>query len=237
MSIASMLLEKGNTLFCLSRKQNNELKNAAKDKGVSLYYFSCDLQKVEEVERVMEKIFSAIDFSAANGIYLINNAGMIDPIKKAGSSSAAELTSNVSINLLAPMLLTSFFIRNTAAISAKKIIVNISSGAANRPVFGWSSYCSTKAGLDMYTKTIALEQALEENPVQVISFSPGVMDTDMQVKIRSSNKDDFSDVEQFLAFHESGKLRKTDFVAGKLLDLLSSNSLESGKIYDIKQLC
>src|SRR6202008_1576489 len=61
-------------------------------------------------------------------------------------------------------------------------IINVSSGAAYRPLEGWSSYCSAKAGLAMLTRSLALETT----GVRVFGFSPGTIDTDMQVKIRAS---------------------------------------------------
>jgi len=235
-SAAKQLITKGHTIFCISRKQNNELKNMAAAEEVNLYYFSCDLQKPEEIERVVDKIFTAIDFSDAEGIYLVNNAGVVDPIKPVGKASTSELITNVRVNLLAPMVLSDLFIRNTISIPTNKVIVNVSSGAANRPVYGWSSYCSTKAGIDMFTRTAGLEQTNEQYPVTVISFSPGVMDTDMQSTIRQSDKDDFTDVDEFIRYNEKGMLRSTEYVAETLIALLFHKQLENGEIYDIKQL-
>ena len=63
-------------------------------------------------------------------------------------------------------------------------IVNVSSGAAYRPLEGWSAYCAGKAGLAMLTRSIALETA--GKGIRVFGFSPGTIDTEMQVKIRAS---------------------------------------------------
>ncbi len=233
-SIVKQIMDKNHTLFCISRKQNNELKEMAFEKGINLYYFSCDLHKTEEIEKVMERIFSSIDFSNAEGIYLVNNAGTIDPIKPIGKASPRELTESIHVNLLAPMLLSSYFIRHTASFATKKVIVNISSGAANRARHGWTAYSSSKAGIDMFTKSVAFEQQSVENPVSVISFSPGVMDTEMQEVIRKTKKEDFSDVEQFIEFNEKGMLRSPDFVAGVILDLIFNQELINGHVYDVK---
>ena len=63
-------------------------------------------------------------------------------------------------------------------------IVNVSSGAAMRPLEGWSAYCTGKAGLAMLTRAIALENP--DNGIRVFGFQPGTTDTDMQVTIRAS---------------------------------------------------
>lgn len=234
-SLVKRLLHKEHTIFCISRKQNNELKDYASSEGINLYYFSCDLQKNEEIEKVMERIFSSIDFSNAEGIFLINNAGMIDPIKPMGKANMKEISENIHVNLIAPMILSTYLIRNTSSFETKKVVVNISSGAANRPLHGWSTYSSSKAGLDMFTKSVGLEQESAEHPVTMISFSPGIMDTEMQKTIRSSDKADFTDVGQFIEYNDKGMLRSPDLVAGILLDLVSNHDLTNGKVYDIKE--
>jgi NAD(P)-dependent dehydrogenase (short-subunit alcohol dehydrogenase family) len=63
-------------------------------------------------------------------------------------------------------------------------IINVSSGAAIRPLDGWSGYCAGKAGLAMLTRSIDLEH--REAGIRVFGFQPGTTDTDMQVIIRAS---------------------------------------------------
>src|SRR5439155_16557152 len=63
-------------------------------------------------------------------------------------------------------------------------IVNVSSGAAHRPLEGWSAYCTGKAGVAMVTRSVALETA--GKGIRIFGFSPGTIDTEMQVKIRAS---------------------------------------------------
>jgi NAD(P)-dependent dehydrogenase (short-subunit alcohol dehydrogenase family) len=63
-------------------------------------------------------------------------------------------------------------------------IINLSSGAALRPLEGWSAYCAAKAGLAMLTRSLALEYG--EAGIRAFGFAPGVVDTDMQAEIRAS---------------------------------------------------
>ena len=72
--------------------------------------------------------------------------------------------------------------RNAAAASAPSS--TLSSGAAHRPLEGWSAYCAAKAGLAMLTEALALETA--GAGIRVFGLAPGVIDTDMQVSIRAS---------------------------------------------------
>src|SRR5690606_28949408 len=72
------------------------------------------------------------------------------------------------------------------------IIVNISSGAAHRPMFQWSAYCTGKAGVAMLTQCLALET--REKGIKVYGFQPAVVATDMQWKIRSRRVTEVSDL-------------------------------------------
>ncbi|KKI90165.1 short-chain dehydrogenase [Bacillus sp. SA1-12] len=233
-AVGSKLLIKDNTIFYLARTRNYFLEEAALENQATLHFIECDLTNVAQISNVMEDVFERIDDLRAAKITLINNAGMVEPIKYVGDAEENEMIANVQLNLLAPMLLCEFFIKKTKELPCEAIIVNITSGAANRPTSGWSAYCSTKAGLNMFTKTIGVEQGERGNKVIAIAFSPGIMDTQMQGTIRSAGKENFSSIEQFKDYHEKGMLRSPGFVAKVLIQLLSG-SIENGRIYDIKE--
>lgn len=61
------------------------------------------------------------------------------------------------------MIVSSYFIRHTATFATQKVIVNISSGAANRARHGWTAYSTSKAGIDMFTKSVGFEQEVAEH--------------------------------------------------------------------------
>ncbi|KMJ58888.1 short-chain dehydrogenase [Bacillus sp. LL01] len=230
------LLKENHHLICIARSENKDLEVAAKEAGAEITFLQEDLSKNERVTGIVQYLLSKIEKdNQVEGIYLINNAGMVDPIKPAGKADESSMAKAVHLNLLTPMLMINEFIRLTEEWSCKKVIVNISSGAANRPIHGWNTYCTTKAGLDMYTKSVGLEQSQVKNPTTILSFSPGVMDTDMQGVIRSSEKEDFSNVDTFKSYHEEGQLRSPSFVAEKMLDLILSDTVENGRVYDIKE--
>jgi 3-oxoacyl-[acyl-carrier protein] reductase len=114
---------------------------------------------------------------------LINNAGVIEPIATVAESDPAEWARNIEINLIGAY-------NPIRAVLPRMIkagggtIVNVSSGAALRPLEGWSSYCAAKAGLAMLTQAVMLENTA--NRIRVFGFQPGTTDTDMQVTIRAS---------------------------------------------------
>ena len=119
----------------------------------------------------------------AASTYLINNAGVIDPIAEVATSDPAAWAQNISINLIGAYHVLRAVLPEMLAKGGGSI-VNVSSGAAYRPLEGWSAYCAGKAGLAMLTRSIELETA--GKGIRIFGFSPGTIDTDMQVKIRAS---------------------------------------------------
>ena len=43
----------------------------------------------------------------------------------------------------------------------------------------------------MFTQCVATEEVEKEYPLKIVAFAPGVVDTNMQSKIRETNKEDF----------------------------------------------
>lgn len=114
---------------------------------------------------------------------LINNAGVIEPISPLSASDPAAWALNIQTNLIGAYNVVRAVLDGMLAAGGGTI-VNVSSGAAHRPLEGWSAYCAGKAGLAMMTRSIALETAGQG--IRIFGFSPGTIDTDMQVKIRAS---------------------------------------------------
>ena len=140
---------------------------------------ACDVSDYDAVERAVaatRKKLGRLDI-------LVNNAGIIDPIAEIAASDPAAWARNIQINLIGAYYVVRAVLGGMVAAGGGTI-VNVSSGAAHRPMEGWSAYCAGKAGLAMMTRSIALETA--GKGIRVFGFSPGTIDTDMQVKIRAS---------------------------------------------------
>lgn len=140
---------------------------------------ACDVADFAAVEQVVAKTMSlwgGLDV-------LVNNAGVIEPISEIATSDPFRWAQNITINLVGAYNAVRAVLPGMLA-AGRGTIVNVSSGAAFRPLEGWSAYCSGKAGLAMFTRAIALETA--SKGIRVYGFSPGTIDTEMQVKIRAS---------------------------------------------------
>ncbi|SDZ11296.1 (S)-benzoin forming benzil reductase [Bacillus sp. 166amftsu] len=234
-AIATQLLEENTQLICISRGQNEKLLEKAKQKGISFTFHAIDLQDVHHLETHFETIFSSIEEKSVSSIHLINNAGTLTPIKPIEKSESELLITNVHINLIAPMILTSSFMKHTKNWKVDKRVINISSGAGQKPYYGWGAYCTTKAGLNMFTQCIATEEAEKEYPVKTIAFAPGVVDTNMQQQIRQTEKEDFTNLDRFIALKEEGKLLSPEYVAKAVVHLLETQDFKQGGIIRIDE--
>jgi benzil reductase ((S)-benzoin forming) len=234
-SAAKLLIAEGIHVISVARNENSSLKQAADKAGSGYMHFSCDLASLDQVQSVFTEIAEAVS-KDAELVYVINNAGVIEPIEIAGELDPALVQTNVQVNLSAPVIISNLFLQKARETGIKAIIANVTSGAAERPIHGWSIYCSTKAAVNMFTMTAGLELASNGSSSKIIAFSPGIMDTDMQAAIRSSNEEAFAELETFKKYKESGSLRSPDTVAGALVKLILGTDLENGKIYKVNDL-
>jgi 3-oxoacyl-[acyl-carrier protein] reductase len=139
----------------------------------------CDVSAYRDVENVVDQALAA--FGSIN--FLVNNAGVIDPIARLAESDPDAWSRVADINY------KGVYHGLRAAIpvmlqQGSGVIVNISSGAATSPLEGWSHYCSTKAAVLMLTK--CADKEYREHGIRFVGLSPGTVATDMQVAVKAS---------------------------------------------------
>lgn len=217
------------------KKENLQILAISRSKldieSENLTQISLDLGDLAVLENQLAGLFPHDSFEK---IVLINNAGWIGEIKPIGELGPAELRKQINVNLLAPMYLTNAFIKAYKTTSAQKIICNISSGAASKPVAGWGGYCSTKAALAMFTLVAAKENKSQE--FKFYSLAPGVVDTEMQAEIRNVTEADFPDLEKFKKYQEEGLLASTELVAMKTAYVIENPTLFTEVIQDVRNV-
>jgi len=196
--------------------------------------YQCDLSKTDTIEHIMIELFSHLDKNNTTNLTLINNAGDLGTVNTLDAISPQDISYTIQVNLIAPLVLNSIFIKLSKGWDCKKQIFNISSGAAINPYESWSLYCSSKAGLDMMTKVISKEQKDIKNGVSIVSIYPGIVDTDMQAKVRNTPKENFKSVQRFIDFHKHGELLSPKDVANKIYYLDVTGELKNGQILDIR---
>jgi benzil reductase ((S)-benzoin forming) len=206
-SIVSQLLQdKNNTVIGISR--HNEIEHS------QFQFISLDLSNIEKV-----KTFSYPDYSHFENIVLINNAGILGEITTLEKVSIDALDAVISVNYTAVMILSTLFIKAYQDAKIQKTIITISSGAATSAYPSWSNYCASKAAVEMLMKCIVEEQKNKENPISAFAIAPGVVDTNMQLQIRSTDIQDFEFKPKFIDLYEEGKLYKPEDVAERIIEV------------------
>ncbi|MFP7168713.1 (S)-benzoin forming benzil reductase [Terribacillus sp. 7520-G] len=233
-AIAKRLMDKGMQVIGVARGNNEALASYEGGGDASYTYRFGDLQDTSASAKLFEEMAADIFPKADDTVYLINNAGVVGPIATADAYGLEELETHMAINLTSPILACSIFLKYAKKYEVPLVIVNVTSGAAERSVHGWSAYSTSKAGLNRYTETVALEEAEAGTGNIAIAYNPGIMDTDMQADIRSSEPEQFQDVQKFRDYVTNKSLRNPMFVAGVLADILTGEKIENGKRYAVK---
>jgi benzil reductase ((S)-benzoin forming) len=189
-----------------------------------------DLSDLAALEMKLAEIFPKKSYERA---ILINNAGWIGDIQSVGKLDTPGIRRIMNLNLMAPMILSNSFVQAYSALKGEKLICNISSGAAHKPLPGWSEYCSSKAGLAMFSKVA--DQELSPKGFRVFSVAPGIIDTAMQEKIRQADQTEFPALDRFKAYKESGQLLSPEQVAEKIFYLLTNPDLFTGPVHDVRE--
>lgn len=233
LGLAHAVAAQGGQLIALARRESAEL--AALGATLPGYRFvGLDLAQGDVVEAVADEVFGSLAALSSEGVYLINNAGVVDPIAPAGHYDNAALVQSLTINLSSAIQLCNTFLRHFQQRTGDRRILNISSGAGRNPYPSWSIYCAGKAGLDMYSRCVGVEQAALPAGIRIASLAPGIIDTGMQATIRGADEADFPLVEQFRGYHAEGALVDPMQCGAEILTLLHSEHVGFGDILNIR---
>lgn len=224
LSLAQMALSEGHQVLSIGR--STPLKHP------SHIFLQHDLTSADQLEEKLLKMLSSLKEKTFTAIHLINNAAVVSPIGHVENFNWMDITSHMHVNLMLPIFLSSVVIKNTQDWICPKIITHISSGAAQRPIKGWSLYCASKSGLKMFSDCVSSENS----KIKMLSINPGVMDTEMQSTIREQTTENFSLVDDFRELKEKNQLASTDKVASAIVYFLSSPLKINKTWYEIKEL-
>ena len=172
LALARKFLGLGNTVIVTGR--DNAKLAAVKQELPAVELFCGDLTKDETLADLV--LFVEQRHPKLN--ILINNAGVqynyrfLQPSNK----RLEEIEYEIQTNLVAPIKLTALLLP-TILNNSNAAIVNVSSALGFVPKQSAPVYCSTKAGLHLFTK--ALRYQLEDTPVKVFEIIPPLVETAM----------------------------------------------------------
>lgn len=179
-----------------------------------------DLQHPEQIVKTLTESVQPLLVNPTE-LYLILNAGDIRPIVSVSDMPDDEVMRHIQVNVTSSLVMTTTFTRIAKRFdNIKTGVIQVSSGAAVKPIAGWALYCSSKAAVKMF-----MDVAAQENPgMMMASYDPGIIDTDMQRTIRDSSEAQFLLRSRFIEYQEQGALQNPTEAAQKLIDKFFTES-------------
>lgn len=234
LSMADQLLQAGHTVLCISRHANPALSTLATQTGANLTQWTQDLADGQAASERLQTWLQNQNPDDLASVNLINNAGVIPPIVPLRQSQPADLALALRVGLEAPMQLCAAFLGATRAWPVPRKVLNISSGLGRYPMASQAGYCAAKAGMDHFTRCMALDEALQANGAKVCSLAPGVIDTDMQVQMRGAAGEAFPDQSKFLQLKAQGQLSSPAQAASLVLAYLARPDFGREPVADVR---
>src|SRR6185312_8923555 len=104
----------GHDLLCISRKTHAALEERAAQSGVACEQWPQDLARAASVAARLETWLQSKSRGDMESVTLINNAALLTTVAPLSHIALQELEDAIRVNLEAPLLLTSAFLRATA---------------------------------------------------------------------------------------------------------------------------
>ena len=234
LAIAEQLVQPGNTLICISRNQQASLAAHAQTLGVQLEQWTHDLADGATASFALKSWLEQQDAGHFQSVTLINNAGVIPNIGPLSQADPHNLAMALRVGLEAPMQLCAAFLGATENWHMPRKVVNISSGLGRRAMASQAGYCAAKAGMDHFTRCLALDEALKPNGAKVTSLAPGVIDTDMQIQLRGAAPEKFPDQSGFQQLKTTGMLTSPSDAAKRILNYIARPDFGSQPVSDVR---
>ena len=234
LAMAQQLLAPGRLLVCMARHTSAALSASAADQGAGLEQWTLDLARPEAAAGHLRDWLQSRNADRFASATLINNAGTIPPIAPLSGSDPAALAQALRVGLEAPLLLTAAFLGATENWGVPRKVLNISSGLGRRAMASQSAYCAAKAGMDHFTRCLALDEARKPHGARVCSLAPGVIDTDMQTQLRSANAAQFPDAHNFAQLKAGGQLTSPADAAVRVLAWLERRDFGNPPVADVR---
>ena len=220
-AVARQLLEHGWSVIGIARRPSP----FAHDRYRHVAY---DLADVVDDAAALESKLALYHGQSLRRIGLVNNAAVPGGLMPVARLDARELARIYAVNLIAPVWLMGYALRSAAPDTPVRI-VNVSSGAGTTGFAGLAAYGSGKAALRLAGMSLAREwdtpsaTAAPRENAAILSYEPGVVDTDMQRYARSRPADEFPWAQMFHDFAARGVAVPPERPAREIVEFLESD--------------
>lgn len=235
LAMARQILSHSHHLVTIARQPNEDLEALAQAHHATLLQWQFDLAVPHAAAEQLRSWLSTQSAEHFERVVLINNAGVIPPIAPLSHSDWNAVSQALRVGLEAPMLLTSAFLQATEGWRMPRQVLNVSSGLGRRAIASQATYCAAKAGMDNFSISVALDEAVKPHGAKICSLAPGVIDTDMQVQLRSASPAAFPDVDRFASLKSSGALTSAKEAGARVLAWLDREDFGEPVLADVRQ--
>ena len=214
----------------LAARSEGELAGVAdeiKRNGGKSLAIPTDISDTAQVDHLLVltlRAFGGVDI-------LVNNAAVVQPLGKTWETSPVAWRRLIAINVVGPYLCARTVLPHMLEKGFGRII-NVSSGAAEANIEGAGAYCASKAALERFSQTLAVE--VEGSGVVVTTFRPGIVDTAMQAELRQAPEHLFPRAALWQSWLDKDKLKPASAPAQAILWLASNFAhAANGKSFNI----
>ena len=226
----ALALAEAGAIIVLAARSEGEISGVANEikqgggKALAIPTDVSDMAQVDHLLILTLRAFGGIDI-------LVNNAAVVQPMGKVWETSSMAWQKLIAINVMGPYLCAKTVLPHMLDKGSGRII-NVSSGVADINLAGASAYCASKAALERFTGTLAVEVA--DSGVVVTNFRPGIVDTAMQNEMRETPKNYFPLADKFQSWFDEGQLRSSKEPAQGMVWLASHFAQDSnGQTFNI----
>jgi NAD(P)-dependent dehydrogenase (short-subunit alcohol dehydrogenase family) len=173
-AIAERLVSRGHRVVGLARSTEklDALAAAHPDK---LIPFVCDVRNASRVKEVVQELVARVGTVDA----LVNNAGLLK-FSATHDLADADLLAQIETILLGTIYTTRALLPTFIA-QGRGLVVNLGSVSGQKASPKMAAYGAAKAGVENFTKSIALEYA--DKNIRAITICPGTIETGLMDKM------------------------------------------------------
>lgn len=179
--IAKKILEnRKHGVIGISRRENDVVFQM-QDRYEHYVHINFDLSNPDKIKELYLNKLRQI----GNICGLVNNSAMAydDIVTNANTDN---LDNMFKINVLSPIMLTKYAIRDMILHNVKGSIVHISSVSAHTGYKGLSMYAATKGALEAFSKNVAREWGIKG--IRSNCVAPGFMETNISAKLNNEQR-------------------------------------------------
>lgn len=222
LGLAQEFLERGNTVWGVSRRKVSSLKNEK-----NYHHLQLNLTDYDAVNSKLPEFISGVNHLDL----IILNAGILGQIKWMSELGVEKMKEVMEINVWANKVLLDLVFKKVKTI---KQVIGISSKASLRSTPGWGPYSLSKAGLNMLMNIYAKEYP----GTHFNAFAPGLIDSEIQDTIWNiSETDKYPSVKTLKEARYTNLMPDPRSAAPVLIGGMEKALLhESGSFVDVREM-